>query len=243
MQSEEEGVISFEALGQAILEAATEALGQGANVVAARAKSLAPVRRLFSDGGYNIRFKMASEIEASRGARDNAFRAGGPPTVVQPEDPGTARTITGKRPPVHWRERRLGAASRLLADYDQEMSRRKAGFLAQPTFLTRRGASEVRTKRATFATFQHLNVGGRLRGEIHATAPTLAGSRAEAWVISPTRYAKYQEFGTRHNAAHPFLRPAAAESRGEIVSRIAAAVTEAARTGTGKAEIEIVVRL
>jgi len=238
-------MISFEELGQAILEAATDALGQGANVVAARAKSLAPVRRLFSDGGYSIRPKSASEMQNS--VAPVGHRIGVGVTRFEGYTAGEKQTfsttITGKRPPVHWRERRLGAASRLLADYDQEMSRRKAGFLAQPTFLTRRGASEVRTKRATFATFQHLNVGGRLRGEIHATAPTLAGSRAEAWVISPTRYAKYQEFGTRHNAAHPFLRPAAAESRGEIVSRIAAAVTEAARTGTGKAEIEIVVRL
>ena len=236
-------MISFEELGQAILEAATEALGEGANIVALRAKSLAPVRKIFSDGGSSIRFKMVSEIEESRGARDNAFRAGSPPTVVQPEDPTTARTITGKRPPVHWRERRLGAASRLLVAYEAEMQARRRGYPAMKTMLTRRGASEVRTKRAVFATFQHLNVGGRLRGEIHATAPTLAGSRAEAWVISPTRYAKYQEFGTRHNAAHPFLRPAAAESRAEVVSRIAAAVTGAARTGSGKMEIEIVVRL
>lgn len=236
-------MINFEELGQAILEAAAESLGEGAHIVAARAKSLAPVRRIFSDGGPSIRPKTMVEINDARQGRDNAFRAGSPPTVVQPEDPFTARTITGKRPPVHWRERRVGAATRLLADYDAEMGRRKAGFLAQPTFLTRRGASEVRTKRAVFATFQHLNVGGRLRGEIHATAPTLAGSRAEAWVISPTRYAKYQEFGTRHNAAHPFLRPAAAESRAEVVSRIAAAVTEAGRTSSGKAEIEIVVRL
>jgi HK97 gp10 family phage protein len=236
-------MISFEEIGQAILEAATEALGEGANIVAARAKSLAPVRRAFTDGGYAIRFKSMAEIEGARGSRDNAFRAGSPPTVVQPEDPASARTITGKRPPVHWRERRTSAASHLLTLYDQEMSRRKAGFLAQPTFLTRRGASEVRTKRAVFASWQHLKVGGRLRGEIHAIAPTLAGNRAEAWVISPTRYAKYQEFGTRHNAAHPFLRPAAAESRAEVVSRIAAAVTGAARTGSGKMEIEIMVRL
>jgi HK97 gp10 family phage protein len=236
-------VISLEAIGQAIFEAAAQALGEGANIVAARAKSLAPVRRLFADGGYNIRFKTMSEIGEARGPRDIAFKFGGPPTVVSPEDPSTARTIHGKRPPVHWRERRLAAAQRLLAEYDQEMSRRKMGFEPRATFLTRRGASEVRSKRSNFSTFQHLNVGGRLRGEIHATPATMAGNRAEAWVISPTPYAKYQEFGTRHNAAHPFLRPAAAESRAEIVSRIAAAVSEAGRTGASGAEIEIVVRL
>ena len=46
------------------------------------------------------------------------------------------------------------------------------------------------------------------------------GSRVVASVVSPTPYAKYQEFGTRHNAAHPFLRPALLESRGEIASLI-----------------------
>ena len=66
---------------------------------------------------------------------------------------------------------------------------------------------------------------------------------AEAWVISPTEYARYQEFGTRHNRAHPFLRPAAEESREEVVGLIADAVREASRTGGSSMDIEIVVRL
>jgi HK97 gp10 family phage protein len=228
-------MISFEALGQAILEAASEALGEGANIVAARARSLAPVRHIFRGGGSSIRPQSAPQSSG-----------------ISPLGTGSlnraTQVVSVARPPVNWRGRRLAAATAALESYDE----------GDRSTLTRRGAYEVRQALAhpkpgsrsptgrlspSFATFQHLNVGGRLRGEIRAIPATLAGSRAEAWVISPTRYAKYQEFGTRHNAAHPFLRPAAAESRAEVVSRIAAAVTEAARTGSGKTEIEIMVRL
>jgi len=228
-------MISFEELGKVILEAATEALGEGANIVAARAKALAPVRHIFQGGGSSIRPQSASQSSGISPLSSSSLNR-------------TAQAVSGARPPVNWRGRRLAAASAALESYDE----------GDRSTLTRRGAYEVRQALAhpkpgsrsptgrlspSFATFQHLNVGGRLRGEIHAAPATLAGSRAEAWVISPTRYAKYQEFGTRHNAAHPFLRPAAAESRAEVVSRIAAAVTGAARTGSGKMEIEIVVRL
>jgi len=228
-------MINFEALGQAILEAATESLGEGANVVAARARSLAPVRHLFRGGESSIRPRSAP--------RSSGISPLSPDSLNR-----TVQAVYAARPPVNWRGRRLAAASAALESYDE----------GDRSTLTRRGAYEVRqalqhpkpgsrspTGRLSpsFATFQHLNVGGRLRGEIHATPSTLAGNRAEAWVISPTRYAKYQEFGTRHNAAHPFLRPAAAESRAEVVSRIAAAIAGASRTGTGKMQIEIVVRL
>lgn len=239
-------MIDFDAIANRIFEAAVEQLGVGAVVVETRAKARAPVRRLFHDGGYSIRLKKMAEINETREARDYVLRTGSPKaTVVQPDDVPTiwGRTITGKRPPRHWHERRLGKAQRLLAQYDAEMASRKAGNAPQMTMLTRRGASEVRSMRAAFSTWGHTHIGGRLRGEIAATAPTVTGRRAEAWVISPTPYAKYQEFGTRHNAAHPFLRPAAEESREDIVSRIAAAVREASRTGGSHMDIEIVVRL
>lgn len=236
-------MLDFEAILQGVYEGAVQALGQGAQIVAQRAKARAPVRRLFSDGGQGIHLKTAGEIESVRSARDAVFKAGGPPTVVRPERLGEATTVYGKRPPTHWRERRTTAAAKLLTQYDTEMSRRKAGFAPQKTMLTRRGAYEVRSKRANFAVWEHLKVGGRLRGEIYATDPSVSGERAEAWVISPTEYAKYMEFGTRHAAAHPFLRPAAEESRSEVVALVANAVREALPHGGANVAIEIVVRL
>jgi hypothetical protein len=240
-------MIDFGALLQNVFEGAVQGLAQGAQVVAQRAKARAPVRSVFNGGGYSVRTKTAGEIEAVRSARDAVFKAGGPPTVVRPEKLGEARIAVGKKPPTHWRERRLAAASKLLTQYDIELSRRKAGYAPQKTMLSRRGAYEVRSamqgKRAVFASWEHLKVGGRLRGEIYATDPSVSGDHAEAWVISPTSYGKFQEFGSRHNAAHPYLRPAAEESRSEVAAMVAESVRGALSHGPTKIGIEIVVRL
>ncbi len=131
-----------------------------------------------------------------------------------------------------------------LAAYDEEMQ--KPRDQRQPTVLDRRGAYEVRSKRAKSLRWGHAYIGGRLRDSIRTLGPKVANYRADAWVVAgneDVRYAKYMEFGTRHAAAHPFLRPALAETRAEVVSRIAAAIAEQSRTGGSEMEIEIVVRL
>jgi HK97 gp10 family phage protein len=240
-------VIDLESLGQSIFEAAVQGLGQGAKRVAVVARQKAPVRHIFAGHNYGIRHKSIDEIEGEREVRDRALRTGSPrATVVQPGDvPGVwLRKAIGKKPPVHWRERRLSAAQQLLDQYDAEMSRRRVkGYVGQKTVLDRKGAYEVRTMRAQFTTWGHAAIGGRLRGSISAR-PALAGTTtAEAWVIATAPYAKFQEFGTRHNAAHPFLRPAAMESRNDVVRLVADAVREASRTGSSSTEIEIVVRI
>ena len=109
--------------------------------------------------------------------------------------------------------------------------------------LTSRGASDVRTGRANFGSGSEATVGGRLRGEIFATPAKMTGDRAEAWVISPTPYAKYMEFGTRHNRAHPFLRPALEESRQDIASAVRDSVARASKKGLGHVEVELALRL
>lgn len=228
----------FEGLSNAIIDAAVEALGQGARTVEGRAKQLAPVRNIF---GSEYRFRTKTPEEFSR---DLAFID--TQTIESMLDSGVGyfdQTVTGKRPPRQWHDRRRSAAETHLSDYQQEMYSRKLGNDPQPTMLTRQGAYEVRSKRADFSTWGHTHVGGRLRGEIQTIAPQRSGSMAEAWVISPTPYARFQEFGTRHNRAHPYLRPAAEESRDAVVQAIAAAVKEASRAGAPSAEVEIVVRL
>jgi len=255
-------------VGEAIFEAATDALGQGAQVVEARAKQLAPVRNLFTDTKYSIRFKRVSEIEHDRIMRthlglgpDLATKM--PKTSYDRSSPSRASDkywqITGGRPPAHWARRtmnpdsRSGGANWLLANYKEEMAARKGARQAkqyrapEPTTLSRRGAAEVKSGRAAYMSkvgaVSRMTIGGRLRGEIFSTPAVPKGKRAEAWVISPTRYAKYMEFGTRHNAAHPFLRPALHESRETIVSLVRAAVANAARTSGEAGAIEIKVRL
>jgi HK97 gp10 family phage protein len=237
-------MIDFEVIAQGIFEAAVNALGQGAIIVETRAKARAPVRQIFAGSSAGIRFKSIGEIEQNKAARSRIFRpiAKARGERYRYESVRTAKIAT-KAIPRRWHQRRTASADRLLAQYDAEMSRRRAGGVPQKTILSSRGASEVRTKRAKFSTWQHLHIGGRLRGQIYSTSPTVSGQFAEAWVISPTEYAKYQEFGTRHNAAHPFLRPARDESRPEVIAAIAAAVKEASRTKGSNTEIEIVVRL
>lgn len=262
-------MIDFEALAQAVFDNAVKALGEGAILVEERAQHLAPVRHIFTGDRHTIRYKKASEIEADRGLRaqlglsvEGSIDNPRPRTVrtkspLRRTDPTNRWAGTyGSRPAPKWRERRLATARQHLADYQSEMAARKAGAVPQKTVLDRRGAYEVKTalaanfgknpRSARSLRWGHAYVGGRLRGSIRALLPESSGDTAEAWVIAggeEAPYAKYMEFGTRHAAAHPFLRPALAESRQEIVSRIAAAMKESSRTGGSHMDIELVVRL
>lgn len=242
-------MIDLRSLARDIFDEALQGLGAGAAVVESKAKARAPVRNIFSDGSYSIRFKSAQEIKKGVAIRRalSLSREGGPnnpaPVTAYPMEHWGKPSIRQKRPPRHWQERRFAESQRLLHDYSVEMNRRSLGGTPSPVRLSRRGAYEVRTQRAAYVMNGRRVIGGRLRGEITASPPNRRGFRATAWVISPTPYAKYQEFGTRHNAAHPYLRPALAESQEEVVGLIADAVRSALSAKAGKTDIEIVVRL
>lgn len=51
-------------------------------------------------------------------------------------------------------------------------------------------------------------LGGRLREEIYATGVRDTGGTVSGWVVSPTSYAIYQEYGTSRHRAQPYMRPA-----------------------------------
>jgi hypothetical protein len=53
-----------------------------------------------------------------------------------------------------------------------------------------------------------LRMGGRLRDEIYTDEIRRDGSSIYGEVVSPTEYSAYQEWGTSHNVAHPYMRPA-----------------------------------
>jgi len=235
--------MNLEGLGQAILEAAAQALGSGAQLVEARAKRHAPVRSIFagtptSGGVDDIGFLTIGEAMSER---SSMIRAGLPPR--------STASVTTREAPVWWSERRMSNAQALL-DAGSYMSRKqeKQADYIEPTpyMLSSRGASEVRSKRALFGTWGHQHIGGRLRDSIRAQKAVISGSGAEAWVIAggeQAPYARYQEYGTVKMRAHPFMRPAAEESREDVAALIAAAVKRASRTGAGRAQINIVVRL
>ncbi len=91
--------------------------------------------------------------------------------------------------------------------------------------LSLRGIAEVKSGRAMFqvthageefSAQSEPRIGGRLRGEITVELAEFAGGSLWAHVTSPTPYARFQEFGTSHNRAHPFLRPALYEARAKL---------------------------
>ena len=73
------------------------------------------------------------------------------------------------------------------------------------------GRRELKTGRALFTKDGVTTLGGRLRGSITMQGPTLDGGIVRASVVSPVYYSKFQEFGTRHNRATPYMRPAIAK--------------------------------
>lgn len=61
-----------------------------------------------------------------------------------------------------------------------------------------------------------ITIGGRLRDEIYHTRPHNSGKSISGWVVSPTPYAKYQEWGTTRHRAQPYMRPALYKMRQEL---------------------------
>jgi len=246
--------MTLESIAESIFQAAAEALGVGARLVEAGAKRHAPVRSVFAgtpqphiegheqedEDDPSTRYAIYNDymrpinIGETMSKRTALVKAGRPAQWDT--------TSQNEHAPVWWRQRRLGNLQSMASSGLVEPKR---NIIDEPMkdMLSKRGAYEVRSMRAAWSTWGHVHIGGRLRGEIYSLSPSINGHRAEAWVISPTPYAKFQEFGTRHNAAHPYLRPAAEESRDEVIGLIRAAVAEAARTSGSKAAIEIVVRI
>jgi len=87
-----------------------------------------------------------------------------------------------------------------------------------------RGASKVVVDLGTGRIFakqtEHERLGGGLRSTIRVIrADPSMYPVIEGWLIAGDRehdYAKYQELGTRHNPAHPFLRPRLPEWKEEL---------------------------
>lgn len=201
-------MIDWSAIDRAGIAAAAEALTRGGGRIAARAKELAPVRKVFKgqDEHYKVRLKSIEEIGSDAPVRkklglgaENAFIH--PPTIV-----------TKRAPQKLGAQREIAEPGRLRLQSAQAK-------------LDRRGRFELQSMRAA----HDGALGGRLRSEIYAEEARLDGKTIRLKVVSPTPYAKYQELGTRHNPAHPYLRPAGHESRDAIRSDVGRSVTAAAR--------------
>lgn len=72
---------------------------------------------------------------------------------------------------------------------------------------------------------QTARVGGHLRDDLMFEPGTNDGQDVIwASVRSETPYARPQEYGSRHNRAHPFLRPALYEARGRLLGGVSRAI-------------------
>lgn len=163
-----------------------------------KAKEFAPVRQVFN------------RKQAGKQANDlfPTFR-------LRSKTTGKVTTFTGDFRAV---ERERGTGTFRLKDRAAEQfltrsGRRSLQSLNRDTFVSV-GGKNIRLGAGPGGVDQlsgvgHLRLGGRLRREIFAIPPNQdKGGRWQAGIVSPTPYAKFQEDGTRHNKAHPYMRPA-----------------------------------
>lgn len=243
--------MDFDALKEAIFRGAVAGMQLAANDIAAKARRYAPVRNIFAGDQfkYNVRYKTASEIETDRMAR---ARVG-----LGPERHGEAKTVLGRRrgpyrertyrPNPYWRLRQLSIAGADVEDYPEAFTKRGRYEVRQALigeYTTGKGGRVRRTARSS--RWGKAFVGGNLKKSIHVEPADIGAMEAEQWVVAGgdlAPYAKYQEFGTRHNAAHPFLRPAVEETQGEIAKVIAEAISRASGGSAVTTEIEVSVRI
>jgi HK97 gp10 family phage protein len=101
-----------------------------------------------------------------------------------------------------------------------------------PDRLSARGRWEVLHAQARNSITTHAGqqiVGGSLRKSIKVGELYSRGSYIHISVAAEIYYAKYVEFGTRHAAGQPFLRPALAKVREQYRSRIYQAIQQSTR--------------
>lgn len=163
------------------------------------ARQKAPVRKVFKGSVGRATLQSHAEVQAEATLR-RTVGAGPGPVRVQRTSAARIHSVM--------RLRDLAGPGRLVMN----------------TPLTARGRWELKSGRASFRSpTGRTTLGGRLRGEIHADPAEGGGPTWVAKVVSPTRYAKYVEFGTRRSRAQPYLRPALSQVRESFRARMTAA--------------------
>lgn len=204
-------MIDWEAINSTGGEALMGVANRWGKRVVIGAKQRAPVRKVFEgqSSSERIRLKSMDEIESDRGLRK---RLGlGPeygPLNAKRVNPATTLTQFA---PQELGQRAIASPGRLKLRSAQDR-------------LDRRGRWELHSMRAAHKG----KLGGRLRDEIFSTSARIYGNTVRVEVVSPTEYAKFQELGTRHNPAHPYLRPSAyasvEDTRADLAATMAGVV-------------------
>jgi len=227
-------MLDFNSILSRVLESVAVGLSEGATIVAERARQHAPIRKVFGGGRRQMRFLSVAEHEQIKGMRSalglQAFGSAGPPRALRVASQHVVNNFSASS-----KRRQFATVVTRGNSANMNVPAMRAlgstpGTLWSPRaeqHLTRRGKSELKSMRANYKG----SLGGRLRGEIYVVPATVGGKTVKAMVVSPTSYAKYQEFGTRHHPAHPFMRPAAEESGGQVVKAVRASLGPALAAG------------
>lgn len=141
----------------------------------------------------------------------------GPVELREPDDPFGPRPAQRKQPSI------------LTAPVTSLLNRRGNAELTRQTKIARQSKAGLAGTQKPEGPYTSLvnsafhvprpgvtTFGGRLRDEIYTTDVRDTGKTLVGWVVSPTYYAKYQEYGTAHNRAHPYMRPALYRMRGRF---------------------------
>ena len=241
--------LDFSALIERITENMVVGLTAGAGTISVRAKELAPIRKAFAGGRRKFRFLTAEEYAETTEAR-KAFGLKSlsiAPAHIQKNYSASSQRRRYATVVTGGDTKNMNVVlSRMVANPNKSAGDK--GHIAFSGFetstfgpkggqtggLTRRGRYELNSLRSMAGGM----LGGTLRDEI-SVVPATVGVRSMSQVVSPTPYAKFQEFGTRHNPAHPYMRPAADESSQEVVSIIRDLVGTASKGGVGKVNLKL----
>lgn len=218
-------MIDLTSLEEASDEALLAIAQRWGNAATALAKRRAPVRKVFEGqgAGERIRLKSIEEIETDRTLR-RRLGLGPEYGPLNPQRVSPATTLTHFAP-QELGQRKIAGPGRLKLASAQDR-------------LDRRGRYDLKTMRASHKG----ELGGRLREEIFSTRARIYGQKVRVRVVSPTPYAKYQELGTRHNPAHPYLRPAAHETVEGVRNDLKRTMPGVIR-GRVRATIPVVIRI
>lgn len=215
-----------QALKEGLLRRAERAATEGAYAAHRRIVRHAPVRKIFKGTTYRDNPEFSGYASPAGRARSpvqrRAFRGSGADGTVVTGHANAFQDIVFKSP---GNRRTTGDYRRVkdgrLEQVQQHQSTLKGGSFkdlrvgvgSARSRLTGRGRYEVASGRANFTSGGVTRVGGRLRSEIYVVEAERHGMEVWAYVVSPTPYAPFMEFGTGHNRPYPYMRPGLAESR------------------------------
>jgi hypothetical protein len=231
-------------LTQYFLEAAERGVMNAATHVEKRAKTLAPVRKIFASekrgrGTHAVQLAVPAKFSTSgqpevvniREATGGKSRWKNRTGQMVDEIPGTSVARIGQQkirgrvnsyaPVISTPKGFIGGVALRAWNSDTHtldithIRHPSGGSFKLADALTVRGRYEVASGRGA-----HMgSIGGRLHDSITTEGPRRNGMQVSAFVSAsahdPGRshnYARDQEFGSRHNVKHPFLRPALRES-------------------------------